>query len=72
MVLTVASKPCSGKPGLAKLVNETIARPGSSAVLQLLGLATGTSAPLSRAASWAALVTAWSRKQLSTLDWTLR
>lgn len=44
--------------GLASLVNETIAWPGSSAVLQLLGLATGTSALLSRLTSWAALVTA--------------
>jgi hypothetical protein len=58
MVPTLASRPCSGKPGLAELVDETIARPGSSAVLQPLGLATGTSAPLSRSASWAALVTA--------------
>jgi hypothetical protein len=68
MVPTLASKPCSGKPGLAELVDETIARPGSSAALQLLGLATGASALLSRSASCAAFVTAWSAKQLSTLD----
>jgi hypothetical protein len=35
MVHTVASRPCSRKPGLANLVNEAIARPGSTAVLRL-------------------------------------
>ena len=42
--------------------------PGSSAMLQPLGLATGTSALLSRSASCLALVTASSLWQLSTLD----
>jgi hypothetical protein len=46
--------------------------PGSSAMLQPLGLATETSALLSRSASCLTLVTASSLWQLSTLDWALR
>ena len=43
----------------------------SALIPQPLGLTTAASAPRSRSDSWAALVTAWSRQQLSTLDWAL-
>jgi hypothetical protein len=43
----------------------------SALIPQPLGLTTAASAPRSRSDSWAALITAWSRQQLSTLDWAL-